>query len=391
MGPLEGIRIVEFAGIGPGPFAGMMLADMGAEIIRIDRKNDNRPDTLARGDPAMDIPSRGRKSVALDLKDPSSRDVALKLVEKADALIEGFRPGVMERLGLGPDDCHARNPKLVYGRMTGWGQDGPLAKSAGHDINYIALSGALWAMGEADRNPVPPLNLLGDFGGGGMMLAYGIVCGVLKARHSGRGDVVDAAVSDGTTALMAPVYSQLAKGTWTNARASNRLDGAAPYYGVYRCADDKWICIGSLEPQFWSLLLELLDLSPDDFPDRLDPDTWPQYRAAFEQYFTRRSRDEWCALLEGTDVCFAPVLDLKEAPDHAHNRARNMFVDANGVRQPAPSPRFRNSTPELPGRPPYPGQNNEDALIEWGFSTFEVLELMNSGVLGQEATAVTAE
>ncbi len=381
MGPLEGVRVVEFAGIGPGPFAGMMLADMGAEILRIDRKSDQPPKSQSRGDPCKDIPSRGRKSVTLDLKKPGGTEVALRLIDGADVLIEGFRPGVMERLGLGPDVCHGRNPGLIYGRMTGWGQDGPLAQAAGHDINYIALSGALWAMGEADRDPVPPLNLLGDYGGGGLMLAFGIVCGLLKARQTGVGEVVDAAICDGAATLMAPIYAFMAKGVWTNARQANRLDGAAPFYGVYKCADGKWICIAPLEPQFYDLFLELLQLSPDQFGDRLDARLWPEHRAIFSDIFATRPRDEWCRLLEGTDVCFAPVLDLEEAPAHEHNRARGVFVDAHGIRQPAPAPRFSNSSPELPGPPPAPGDHNETALLDWGFDAREVADLIRSGVL----------
>ncbi len=376
MGPLSGLRIVEFAGIGPGPFAGMMLADMGAEILRIDRRNDAGAD-----DPKKDIPARGRQSITLDLKKPDAADVALRLIDQADALIEGFRPGVMERLGLGPDTCMARNPKLVYGRMTGWGQDGPLAHAAGHDINYIALSGALWSIGEAGRKPVPPLNLLGDFGGGGMLLAFGLVCALLRARETGIGDVVDAAMCDGTATLMAPVYGYLAKGRWKNERQSNLLDGAAPYYGVYECRDGQWICIAPLEPQFYALLLKLLDLPEDHFGDRTDEQTWPEQHRCFADIFQRKDRGEWCALLEGTDVCFAPVLDLEEAPEHAHNQARSIFVDAHGVRQPAPAPRFTNRPTALPGSPPAPGEHNETALLSWGFERAEIAELSRSGVM----------
>jgi len=381
MGPLEGVRIIEFAGIGPGPFAGMMLADMGAEILRIDRKPELHPEAASRGDPRFDITSRGRKSIALNLKDPEATGIALRLIESADAIIEGFRPGVMERLGLGPEACHARNPRLIYGRMTGWGQDGPLAKAAGHDINYIALSGALWAIGEAERDPVPPLNLLGDFGGGGMMLCFGIVCALLKARQTGVGDVVDAAICDGTAALMAPVYAQMAKGTWRNAREANRLDGAAPYYRVYKCEDGKWICIAPLEPQFFALFLKLLELPDEQFSDRLNADFWPQHRKLFEEIFASRPRAAWCDLLEGTDICFAPVLDLEEAAEHEHNRARGVFVNANGMSQPAPAPRFSNSPPEIPGAPPIPGENRETALLDWGFEADEVENLIKTDIL----------
>lgn len=365
MGPLQGIRIVEFAGIGPGPFAGMMLADMGAEILRIDRPGPADPTAAA------DVVSRGRRSVVLDLKTAEGRAAALRLVARADALIEGFRPGVMERLGLGPEPCHALNPALVYGRMTGWGQEGPLSQAAGHDLNYIALSGALWSMGEAGRNPVPPLNLLGDFGGGGMMLAFGIACGLLRARLTGRGDVVDAAICDGTAALMGFIYGQRARGRWENARGANRLDGAAPHYGVYRCADGGWITLAPLEPQFFEVLREKLGL-PDDWRRRRDdPAEWPALRAELAGIIATRSRAEWCALLEGTDVCFAPVLDLDEAPHHPHNRARDVFTEAGGLLQPNPAPRFRDAVPELPGPPPLPGSGAASALADWGFSAEE--------------------
>ena len=376
MGPLEGIRIVEFAGIGPGPFAGMMLADMGAEILRIDRQRDSR-----LGDPRKDISVRGRRSIALDLKHPDGAAAALRVIDRADGLIEGFRPGVMERLGIGPRDCHDRNPKLVYGRMTGWGQSGELSHAAGHDLNYIAITGALWAMGEADRQPMPPLNLLGDFGGGGMFLAFGMVCALLKARQTGVGDVVDAAISDGVTSLMAPVYANVAKGLWKNARQSNRLDGAAPFYRTYACKDDGWITIAAIEPQFFALLLDKLGLSDADVGDRLDQTQWPEQRALFADIFRRKTRDEWTELFEGTDICYAPVLDLEEAPAYGHNRSRSVFVEAHGIRQPAPAPRFANSAPELPGPPPAPGEHNDTALLDWGFSDREIERLKQSGAL----------
>ncbi len=316
----------------------------------------------------------------MNLKVPGAAQVALRLIGQADALIEGLRPGVMEKLGLGPEVCHDLNPSLVYGRMTGWGQTGPLAKAAGHDINYIALSGALWAIGEADRDPVPPLNLLGDFGAGGMMLAYGIACGLMRARDTGQGDVVDAAICDGTAALMAPIYAQMAKGIWVNERQSNRLDGAAPYYGVYKCADGKWICIAPLEPQFFALFLDLLGLKSADFTDRLNTATWAQHRALFEGLFAARTRDEWCDVFEGTDVCFAPVLDLIEAPQHAHNRARQVFVKGAGFAQPSPAPRFQNATPEMPSPPPVPGSDNKTALSDWGFSPEEIDKIAADGI-----------
>lgn len=370
MGPLAGLRVVEFAGIGPGPFAGMMLADMGAEILRIDRPGPVDP--LLK----HDIPARGRRSVVLDLKDPKGQAAALRLVSQADALIEGFRPGVMERLGLGPDVCRTANPALVYGRMTGWGQDGPLAQAAGHDINYISLSGALWSMGEAGRDPVPPLNLLGDFGGGAMFLAFGIVCGMLRAQKTGKGDVVDAAICDGTAALMGFIQSQRGRGRWVNQRGANRLDGAAPHYGVYACADGKWVSIAPLEPQFFEIFRQTLDLPEDWRTGRDDPANWPAYRAHLEAIFATRTRDEWCAVFEGTDVCFAPVLDLDEAPEHPHNKARGIFVPAlGGMVQPMPAPRFRDAAPELPGPPPLRGEGQAGALADWGLSEAEIAGL----------------
>lgn len=330
-GPLAGLRIVEFAGIGPGPFAAMMLADMGADIVRIVRPG---------GADALDDPIlRGRRSVALDLKSPEGLAAALHLVTQADGLIEGFRPGVMERLSLGPTDCHAVNPRLVYGRMTGWGQTGPLAQAAGHDINYIALSGALWSTGEAGRAPVAPLNLLGDYGGGAMFLVAGMLAGLLAAARTGTGDVVDAAISDGSALLMTMFYGKIAKSDWDVARQSNRLDGGAPYYGVYECADGKWISIAPLEPQFFALFLNLLCLAPDYYFDRADKAEWPRRRADFAAIFLGRPRAAWCDLFEGTDICFAPVLDPIEAPTHPHNRARAVF-SKTGAPIPAPAPRF---------------------------------------------------
>ncbi len=361
MGPLTGLRVLEFAGIGPGPFAAMMLADMGAEVLRIDRPGP--------ADPSLrhDIPARGRRSLVLDLKRAEDVETALQLAGRADALIEGFRPGVMERLGLGPGACHARNPALVYGRMTGWGQDGPLAQAAGHDLNYIALSGALWSMGEAGRDPVPPLNLLGDFGGGAMFLAFGLVCGLLRARQTGRGDVVDAAICDGVNTLMGFIQAQRGRGRWVDQRAANRLDGAAPIYGVYRCADGQWITLAPLEPQFFALLAQMLDLPEDWQKGRDDRANWPGYRARLAALFATRSRADWCEMFEGTDVCFAPVLSPAEAPGHPHAIARGLFVPGpEGSLQPAPAPRFRDAVPDVPGAPPLPGEGGEAALADWG-------------------------
>lgn len=381
MGPLEGLKIIEFAGIGPGPFGCMMLADMGAEILRIDRKPDGSLGVEGINDQRKNSVARGRKSITLDLKDPEAIQTVLKLIDRADALVEGFRPGVMERLGLGPDVCLARNPALVYGRMTGWGQNGPLSSAAGHDMNYISLSGALWSFGEDGRDPVPPLNLLGDYGGGGMFLAFGIVCALLRAQKTGKGDVVDAAICDGTAALMAPVYMWLACNRWQNKRASNRLDGAAPFYGVYKCADGKWVSVAPIEEKFWALFLDLLDLDPAEIGDRQDQAMWPDIRRRFEEIFAAKSREHWCQLFEGTDICFAPILDLEEAPGHHHNAARQVFVERDGVVQPAPAPRFENAVVELPSQPPVIGEHNETALRDWGLDSADFAVLEKTGVL----------
>jgi len=376
MGPLKGIKIVEFAGIGPGPFAAMMLADMGAEIVRLDRKGATPPPNIDKQ--AM---HRGRRSIALDLKTPEGKEAALRMVEGADAIIEGFRPGVMERLGLGPEDCLTRNPALVYGRMTGWGQEGPLSQGAGHDINYIALSGALWCMGEPDRDPMPPLNLVGDFGGGGMMLALGLACALIEAKTSGKGQVVDAAMSDGSAALMTIIYAYRDMGRWIARRGYNHLDGGAPFYGTYKCADGKWICIASIEPQFYAELLERLGLTEADVGDRDDREDWPRQTQLFADIFAGKTRDEWCELMDGTDVCFSPVLDLDEAPDYAHNKARGTFVEIDGMIQPAPAPRFSRTQSEIQGPPPLPGQHNDEALADWGFSGEEIAALKAAGAV----------
>jgi alpha-methylacyl-CoA racemase len=334
MGPLTGISVVEVTGLGPAPFCAMMLGDMGADVVRIDRPG--RPE--ARG-PRDELLVRNRKrTVTLDLKAPAGVAAALELIGDADALIEGFRPGVMERLGLGPDVCAARNPRLVYGRMTGYGQDGPLSAEAGHDINYIALSGALHAIGTSDAGPVIPLNLIGDFGGGGMLLAFGIVCALLEARRSGRGQVVDAAMTDGAALLMAMTYALKDGGEWTNRRADNLLDGGAPHYNVYRCADDKWLALGALEPQFYAALLDGLGIDDPAFRPLPPRSSWSALRARIAGVVMTRTRDEWCAAFAGTDACVGPVLDLDEAPLHPHNAARETFVRRDGVTQPAPAP-----------------------------------------------------
>jgi alpha-methylacyl-CoA racemase len=378
-GPLSGIRIVEIAGIGPGPFCAMMLADLGAEVLRVDRAERAR---LPRGEgPNLDLLNRGRRSIAVDLKSPAGVEVVLRLVEKADALIEGFRPGVMERLGLGPDVCLARNPGLVFGRMTGWGQDGPLAHAAGHDLNYIALTGALHAIGRADSPPPPPLNLVGDFGGGGLMLAYGILAALLERARSGKGQVVDAAMVDGAAALMAIIFGAHASGWWRDERASNMLDGGAHFYDCYETKDKKYVSIGSIEPQFYAQLLELTGLKGEPLPHQMDRSAWPKLKERMAAIFKTKTRDEWCQIMEGSDVCFAPVLSLAEAPEHAHMKARNTFVEVEGVRQPGPAPRF-SRTPGVIERPPaHAGEHTDEALADWGFASGDIAKLRESGAI----------
>src|SRR5579863_5028228 len=364
-GPLSGLRVVEFAGIGPGPFCGMLLSDLGADVVRIDRIG-------GRGGAKTDITSRGRRSVALDLKDPAAVETCLKLMEKADAVFEGFRPGVMERLGLGPDVALKRNPRLVYGRMTGWGQFGPYAQAAGHDINYISIVGALHAIGTADK-PVPPLNLVGDFGGGALYLAFGLLAGVVHARASGQGQVIDCAMTDGAASLMSMFYGMKASGAWSDQRKSNLLDGGAQFYDTYECACGKWISVGSIEPQFYALLLEKSGLGADPaFQAQMDRGQWPALKAKVAAAFKTKTRDEWCGIMEATDVCFGPVLDLAEAPQHPHNVARQTFVEVEGVTQPAPAPRFSATPGAVQRPPPAIGAHNAEVLAEWGLSQADI-------------------
>jgi alpha-methylacyl-CoA racemase len=372
-GPLTGLKIIEFAGIGPGPFCGMLLSDLGADVVRIDRKGQGR------GSPA-DITARGRRSVGLDLKNPASIETCLRLFETADVVFEGFRPGVMERLGLGPDVALKRNPKLVYGRMTGWGQFGPYAQAAGHDMNYIAITGALHAIGTEDK-PIPPLNLVGDFGGGALYLAFGILAGVIKARETGEGQVIDCAMSDGAASLMAMFYGFKASGAWTESRRSNLLDGGAHFYDTYQCSDGKWVSIGSIEPQFYALLLEKTGISDPAFKAQMDRGAWPDLKAKLAAVIATKTQSEWCALMEATDVCFAPVLDLDEAPKHAHNVARQTFVELAGVTQPAPAPRFSKTPGAIQGPPPAIGAHDQEALLDWGFSEADVMALKANGAL----------
>ena len=375
MAALKGIRVVEMGAIGPGPFCAMMLSDMGAEVIRIDRLAHK-----GSGD-RRHVLNRGRRSLAIDLKLPQGVEALLRVIDGADALIEGFRPGVMERLGLGPDICLERNPRLVYGRMTGWGQDGPLAQAAGHDINYISLAGALGAMGYADRPPAPPLNLVGDFGGGAMYLLTGILAALVERGTSGKGQVIDAAMTDGTASLLSPFYGLMAMGLWTTERFANRLDGGAYFYGSYECADGKYISIGSLEPQFYALLRDQCGLDDTLFDEQYDQDNWPDKRRRMEQLFKSKTRQEWCDLMEGSDVCFAPVLDLAEAPQHPHNRARETFVQHEGVTQPAPAPRFSRTPGRIQGPAALAGEHSEDVLRDWGFSREEIDLLREAGAI----------
>jgi alpha-methylacyl-CoA racemase len=372
-GPLTGVKVIELQGIGPGPFCGMMLSDMGAEVLRIDRAANvgADPAALRQGD----ILARGRRSVGVDLKHPAGVETVLRLVEKADVIYEGFRPGVAERLGVGPDDCMKRNPSIVYGRMTGWGQEGPLARAAGHDINYIALSGALHAIGRAGGRPVPPLNLVGDFGGGGLMLAYGIVCALLERVTSGRGQVVDAAMVDGSAALMASTFSAHSAGRWSDERGTNVLDSGAHYYDTYETSDGKYVSVGSIEPQFYALLLEHSGLEGEELPDQNDQSNWPEMKRRLERIFRTKTREEWSAIMEGTDVCFAPVLSMAEAPYHPHAVARDAFRDVGGLVQPAPAPRYSRSVPELDRPPAQPGEHTDEALGDWDFSRQEIQKL----------------
>ena len=380
MGPLQGIRVIELQGIGPGPFCGMMLSDMGAEVIRIDRAGN--VSGVPSDGPPIDVLARGRSSIGVDLKNPEGVEVVLRLIETADALIEGFRPGVMERLGLGPDECFARNPKLVFGRMTGWGQEGPYAMAAGHDINYIALAGALEPIGRQGEAPVPPLNLVGDFGGGGMLLAFGVVCAVVEAQRSGKGQVVDAAMVDGAASLMAMFHSMRALGVWNDERGTNLLDTGSHFYDVYECADGRYISIGSIEPQFYSELLRLTGLEQDEgFAAQMDRTSWPDLKERIGAVFMTKTRDDWCEIMEATDVCFAPVLTLAEAPEHPHNQHRGVFTEIAGVTQPNPSPRFSRTKEMIQGPPANPGEHTDQVLSSAGYDPDDISELRDVGAV----------
>jgi len=376
MGPLAGLKVLEFEAIGPAPFAGMLLADMGADVLIVDRPAGS--DLGLKRERWYDVMLRGKRSVTLDLKSPRGAEGALALIARADALIEGFRPGVMERLGLGPDVVLQHNAKLVYGRMTGWGQEGPLAPRAGHDINYIALSGILNAIGRRGEPPVPPLNLIGDFGGGGMLLGFGVVCALLEAERSGRGQVIDAAMVDGAALLAAMFAGFLAAGGWSEERGANMLDSGAPWYDVYETADRKYVAIGAIEDKFFAELCARLELT--DLPAQHDRSRWPEMRLRFADAFKTKTRDEWCRVFEGSDACFAPVLGWREARAHPHSRARAAYAEVAKVAQPAPAPRFSRTPPAIGRPPPERGEGGADALREWGFKASEIAQMRALGM-----------
>ena len=375
-GPLVGVKIVEFAGIGPGPFCGMLLADLGADVVRIDRA-----ESAGRGHP--DLANRGKRSIAVDLKKPEGVEAALSLIEKADGLLEGFRPGVMERLGVGPDVALKRNPRLVYGRMTGWGQTGPWSQMAGHDIDYIALTGALHTMGRKDEPPAPPLNLVGDFGGGALYLAFGLLAGIIEAKSSGKGQVVDCAMIDGAASLMTMFYNMKAMGIWSAERDSNMLDGGAHFYDTYTCADGKWLAIGSIEPQFHAELVKGLGLPADTFGMYMDRAKWPEFSQRIADVVKTKTRDEWMKAFDGTDACVAPVLSMDEAPKHPHNAERKTFVEAFGVTQPNAAPRFSRTAGAVTGAPAMAGKHSLDVLESWGIAADRREAFLKAGAVAQ--------
>jgi alpha-methylacyl-CoA racemase len=380
-GPLQGFRVVEMGGIGPAPFAGALLGDLGADIVRIDRiaKPGVEPDLPAQ----FDFYNRNKRSIALDLKQPQAIATVLKLIKQADALIEGFRPSVMERLGLGPEACHATNPRLVYARMTGWGQDGPLAQEAGHDINYLALTGALHCLGDADRPPLPPLNLVADLGGGALYLVVGLLSAAMEARRSGQGQTVDVAMIDGVTHLMSAFQAFRQQGSWTEQRMDNIVDGGAPFYRTYATKDGKFIAVGAIEPHFYANLLEVMDLSGEPFPAQNDRAAWPLMRERFAKIFAERTRDEWVAAAMGHDACLAPVLTIDEAPSHPQMKERNVYGAFDGVRHPSPAPRFSRTRSDLRHSPPAPGRDSRAALADWGLAADEIAALETAGAMAQ--------
>ncbi len=379
-GPLTGYKVIELAGIGPAPMCAMMLSDMGAEVVRVDR--------LADAGLGIAMPkkynflSRGRKSIAIDLKNPDGIEALLKLIDGADCVLEGFRPGVMERLGMGPDVCMARNPKLVFARVTGWGQEGPLSKAAGHDLNYIALSGALHAIGRSnDEPPTPPLNLVGDFGGGTMFVLTGILAALLEVKNSGLGQVVDAGMVDGALSLMTSIYGMYASGVQSDERASNILDSGSHFYNTYETKDGRYVSIGSIETKFYDELLEKMDIEPDTMAPQMERESWPAMKEKFKALFLTKTRDEWCAIMDNTDICFAPVLTLEEAPDYPHNKERNAFVDVEGVKHPAPAPRFSRTPSSIKGPAPKTGIHTEEVLRDWGISSDDINALKAGGAI----------
>ena len=373
MGPLKGLQIIEMAGIGPAPFCGMVLSDLGANVIRVDRV------TSAGSVSKQDANNRGKKSIAVDLKTPKGIEIVLNLVEASDAIFEGFRPGVMEKLGLGPDVCLQKNKKIVFGRMTGWGQEGPLAFAAGHDINYISLSGVLATIGRPGAPPVPPLNLIGDYGGGGMLLALGLVAALFETKSSGKGQVIDAAMVDGSALLMTMIYTMRGMGLWKDSLGSNFLDGGAHFYDTYECKDGKYISIASIEPKFYQLLREITPLEDSIFDDQLSRESWPEQKKALKEIFLKKIQQEWCDLMEGTDICFAPVLNMAEAPEHPHNKARDTFIELEGIVQPAPAPRFSRTVPEVYPAPAYVGEHTEEVLKSIGMQDSDIEDLKASG------------
>ena len=373
MGPLKGLQIIEMAGIGPAPFCGMVLSDLGANVIRVDRV------TSAGSDSRQEANNRGKKSIAVDLKTPKGIEIVLNLVEASDAIFEGFRPGVMEKLGLGPDVCLQKNKKIVFGRMTGWGQEGPLAFAAGHDINYISLSGVLATIGRPGSPPVPPLNLIGDYGGGGMLLALGLVAALFETKSSEKGQVIDAAMVDGSALLMTMIYTMRGMGLWKDSLGSNFLDGGAHFYDTYECKDGKYISIASIEPKFYQLLREITPLEDSIFDDQLSRESWPEQKKALKEIFLKKTQQEWCDLMEGTDICFAPVLNMAEAPEHPHNKARNTFIELEGIVQPAPAPRFSRTVPEVCPAPAYVGEHTEEVLKSIGMQDSDIEDLKASG------------
>ena len=380
-GPLNGLRVVEMGGIGPAPFAGGLLGDLGADVVRIDRLA--RPGVEPETPPRFDFYNRNKRSIALDLKQPAAVEATLKLVARADALIEGFRPGVMERLGLGPEICLTRNPRLVFARMTGWGQEGPIAREAGHDINYLALTGALHCLGEADRPPSPPLNLVADLGGGAMYLVVGLLAAVIEARQSGRGQTIDVAMIDGVTHLMSAFQAYRQQGSWTEERADNIVDGGAPFYGSYQTRDGKYVAVGAIEPQFYASLLACMGLDPADLPPQNDRASWPATRARFAEVFRTRAREEWVAAAAGRDACLAPVLSIDEAPNHPQMRARDVYAWFDGLRHPSPAPRFGRTPAGLRRATPPAGGDSREALSDWGLSPAEISALAAANAMTQ--------